>query len=224
MIWRPLWNLAILGVLGGTSVLSRFLLLGGTSSILRTFWAEPVKKNTLYFGCSGDEWLHRNQQLEADLPCTPACPWGVTLVKILVPLSANNKILLTNKFLSGLQVHVWRQPGHCMVCSQLLLQVSFRKLALQDVCQKVSTYEPQWEKKVCAINNVISDVATLLQFFSFRTLTTAPQNSLRLFLMTREWYLQDRFVSCSDMHQSLEMFQLFPFRWRLTFSEGKKRA
>ena len=25
-----------------------FLLLGGTSSILRTFWAEPVKKNTLY--------------------------------------------------------------------------------------------------------------------------------------------------------------------------------
>ena len=106
---------------------------------------------------------------------------------------------------SGLQVHVWRQPGHCMVCSQLLLQVSFRNLALQDVCQKVSTYEPQWEK-VCAINNVISDVATLLQFFSFRTLTTAPQNSLRLFLMTREWYLQDRFVSCSDMRQSLEMF------------------
>ena len=26
-----------------------FLLLGGTSSILRTFWAEPVKKTTLYF-------------------------------------------------------------------------------------------------------------------------------------------------------------------------------
>ena len=34
--------------LGGTSVHSHFSLLGGTSFILRTFWAEPVKKTTLY--------------------------------------------------------------------------------------------------------------------------------------------------------------------------------
>ena len=33
-----------------------FLLLGGTSSILRTFWAEPVKKNTLYVGVA-KVWL-----------------------------------------------------------------------------------------------------------------------------------------------------------------------
>ena len=42
-------NLVIVGKLGGTSVLSHFFLLGGISSILRTFWGRTSKKNTLYF-------------------------------------------------------------------------------------------------------------------------------------------------------------------------------
>ena len=43
-----LGNLVILGVLDGTSVLCHFSLLGGTSSILRTFWGGTSQKITLY--------------------------------------------------------------------------------------------------------------------------------------------------------------------------------
>ena len=49
-------------VLGGASVLSHFILLSGTNSLLRTFfWVGPLEKNTL-FNLSAQDAEHKVNQ------------------------------------------------------------------------------------------------------------------------------------------------------------------
>ena len=47
-----------------------FLLLGGTSSILRTFWAEPVKKTTRYFCTNQKKVTFLHEPKKSVFSCT----------------------------------------------------------------------------------------------------------------------------------------------------------